>query len=79
MTHLEIVKKLIGPISPVGKSEVDSERLENLKAFCSLVNEMVTEIDSVSYNYGHSHEHSVKVMANYAETFLSKTLGISDK
>ncbi len=37
MTNHEIVKKIIGQIKPVGSTEIDNERFENLKATIELV------------------------------------------
>ena len=34
MTNFNVVEKLIGNIRPIGKTEVDEKRLENLKAMC---------------------------------------------
>jgi hypothetical protein len=76
MTHTEIVQKLIGNIQPLGDSSRDPERFENLKAMCELVNNLVTAIDDVAYQYSESHEYSVKEMGQYADNFLTKTLGI---
>lgn len=78
MTNTEIIKKLIGNINPCGKSEVDAERLENLKAMCELVNDLVGEIDNVAYRNKDSYEASVKAMADYSKKFLTDTLGISE-
>ena len=69
MTHLEIVKKLIGEIKPVGESHTDEKRLENLKQTCDLVNDLVAEIELVSKNKDR-HEHSMRVMGEYAYNFL---------
>jgi hypothetical protein len=76
LTHSEILLKLIGNISPCGRSEIDNERMENLKTLCELVDILVSAIDSVAYENKDSHEHSVKEMASYAKNFLTKTLGI---
>jgi hypothetical protein len=75
MTDTEIVKKIIGSIQPSGDSGIDSERFENLKAMCTLVNELVVEIDNVAWNKDRC-EHSMNEMGKYAANFLSKTLGI---
>jgi hypothetical protein len=76
MTNTDVVKKLIGNVQPYGATHIDNERFENLKAMCKLVNELVTEIDTVSYKNKDRHEHSMKQMADYASNFLSNTLGI---
>lgn len=76
MTHLEIVKKLIGPIRPVGETNTDNERFENLKNLCQLVDDLVTEIDSVGCDFKDSHEFSVKRASEYASKFLTDTIRI---
>lgn len=76
MTHLDIVNKLIGPIRPVGETNTDNERFENLKVLCQLVDELVREIDAVGYNFQNSHEFSVKRASDYASKFLTQTIGI---
>ena len=77
-TYCQIVKKMIGNIYPSGRSEIDKERMKNLKEMCALIDELVSEIDSVAYENEDSHKHSVKEMASYAKIFLTKTLGIAE-
>lgn len=76
MDHLEIVKKLVGPIRPVGETNTDSERLENLKVLCDLVDDLTTDIIDVAHDFNHSYEASVKAASNYAGDFLRNRLGI---
>jgi hypothetical protein len=78
MTYTEIVKKLVGPVYPVGDASRDPERFENLKEMCELVNQLVTIIDKVGYDNRNSYEHSVKEMSDYANDFLKNTLGITE-
>ena len=78
MDYTEIVKKLIGNIRPVGESTEDRRRLENLKSMCKLVQDLVTEIDSVGYDFKDTAEHSLKQASNHASNFLTKTLGIEE-
>lgn len=70
MTHEEIIKKLIGPISPIGKTEVDDERFENLKQMCELVDGLLNLIESVNYHNSDAREFSVKRAADYAKNFI---------
>lgn len=70
MTHHDIVKKLIGPINPVGDSAIDKERLENLKDFCTLVESLVYDLDDLKSNFINSKEHSVHEIARQAERTL---------
>ncbi len=70
INHTDIVKKLIGGIDPIGKSEIDSERFENLKDMCNLVSNLVSEIYKVYYENKDRHEASIKKAAQYADNFL---------
>lgn len=78
MTYTEIVKKLVGNIRPIGESNTDNERFGNLKDMCELVDDLIVEIDSVHYYNRNSHEASVKRAADYANDFLTNTIGIKD-
>lgn len=78
MTNTDIVKRLVGNINPIGETTTDNERYENLKAMCLLVNELVSEIDSVHYVNRDSKQYSVKRASDYAGEFIKKTLGIND-
>jgi len=78
MTNLEIVKKLIGNIQPTGDASRDPERLQNLKEMCTLVNNIVQDIDDVCYRNQHSQQHSIRESVEYAKHFLTHTLGICE-
>ena len=69
MNHKEIVNKLIGPIQPVGDSNVDRKRLENLKAQIDLVHDLLEEIIEVRKNKSR-HESSMKHMGKTADEFI---------
>jgi len=70
MTNYDIVKKIIGEIRPVGKSEVDSERLENLKAMCELSAEILEAIKDVACDFESDKQGSVKSCCDYAKKYL---------
>jgi uncharacterized protein YaaR (DUF327 family) len=78
MTNTDVIKKLIGNINPVGETNTDNERFENLKEMCDLVNNLITDIDDMAYRNRDSHEFSVKRASEYASNFLTKTVGISE-
>lgn len=78
MTNEEIVMKIIGRIRPVGETNTDDERFENLKQMCELVNNLVARIDAIGYEFRDSQEFSVKRASDYAKNFLTKTLGITE-
>lgn len=71
MTHEEIVKKLVGSITPYGASDIDERRMENLKVMCELVSGLVEDIRFTA-QYKDRHEHSIKIMGEYADNFLKE-------
>jgi hypothetical protein len=77
MTNKDVVKKLVGEIMPVGSSEIDALRFENLKEMCTLVNALVTEIDKVACEQNSSFG-SVAYAGRYAADFLTNTIGIKE-
>lgn len=79
MTHLEIVNKLIGPIEPVGQTETDQKRYENLKAQCELVESLIMNIQYVANSNKNRSEHSMKLAGQYADRFLTNTIGITNE
>ncbi len=72
MDIYEVVKKLVGEISPIGETQTDSNRFENLKIMTELTDKLLTDIDKVAYVYKDSHEYSVKRAGEFAEKFLDK-------
>lgn len=68
MELYDVVTKLVGPIRPVGKTETDEIRFENLKTMCDLVNALLTDIDSVAM-CAHRSEFSVSRAGKYAADF----------
>lgn len=77
MDYTQIVTKLIGPIDPVGETNTDNERFESLKAQCQLVEELITRIQYIANTNKNRHESSMQRAGNYADLFLTKTLGIT--
>ena len=76
MELIDVVRKLVGPINPVGESNTDDKRFENLKAMTMLADYLIGDIDKVSVCKG-AHEYSIKRAGNFADKFLSD-LGIQD-
>lgn len=74
MTHKEIVMKLIGPIRPLAESNEDERRFENLKVMCELVDDLLSEISSVGYDFKDRYESSVKKASDYAREFINQIL-----
>ena len=65
----EVVKKLVGPITPIGCHATDKDRLENLKVFINVVEEMLVDLERVA-SYQNRQEISMKVMGIDAHHFL---------
>lgn len=79
MNELEILKAiriLVGNIKPIGETNRDNESFENIKKLCYIVNELVTDIDDVSYNNSDRQEFSMKRSGDFAGKFLTETLGV---
>lgn len=72
----DIVLKLVGDVNPIGETNTDNKRFENLKVLCELVNELVGIIDNVHYSNKDFQEFSIKRASDYARDFLTDTLGI---
>jgi len=66
---LRITNKLIGAIDPVGETNCDNKRFENLKEYTELVGAMVDELQFVTRSTI-SCEFSVKRAGTYAKKFL---------
>ena len=65
----DVVDKLVGPINPVGDSNIDAKRLENLKELTQLVDKLLYDIDNVSSN-AKRQEASMRQAGEYAKNFL---------
>jgi hypothetical protein len=70
MDIVEIVMKLVGPIDPVGETNADNKRLENLRALCDTVAELADKIDDVRFLNAVAFEYSRKEAAKLAEKSL---------
>lgn len=69
-TNYDIVKKLIGTITPVGETNTDNERFENLKEMCELLGEIREAVHDVAYKYKDYQEFSIKRACEYAKQQL---------
>jgi len=68
----EIVKKLVGPIDPVGETNEDNRRFENLKTMTELVDLLLTDIDYVTLENAHRVEYSMKRAGEFASKFFDQ-------
>ena len=67
--NLYVTKKLLGDIYPIGESNVDEKRLENLEETIQLVDRLIYDIFQVSLNRN-SQYHSVKISGERAHEYL---------
>ena len=65
----EIVTKLVGEINPVGETNIDNKRFENLKVMTDLVDDLLSDIDHVAW-CNNSPEYSVNRAGQFALSFL---------
>ena len=71
----KVVKKLIGEIDPIGETQTDDKRFENLKAMTKLVDRLIFDIDAIAYRYKNNHQFSMKRASEFASKFITD-LGI---
>ena len=67
----EIVKKLVGETDPVGETNADNDRFENLKAMTELVDELLSDIYRVARG-NNRHEYSINRAGQFASSFLDE-------
>jgi len=72
-----VVKKLIGPIDPVGETQADEQRYENLLATNNLVESLLGDIYGTS-TYRNRHEYSMKKSGELAHEFLVDIGNVQD-
>ena len=65
-----VIQKLVGEIVPIGESNVDRERLANLKTLIEVMTMFLREINFVKTHNADRMEHSMKIIAERAALFL---------
>ena len=71
MRLIEIVEKLVGPTAPVGESNEDARRYENLLELIGLTNDLIVMIDNVADSKGRP-EHSIRKAGLLADQFMQE-------
>ena len=69
MSIEQIIEKLVGNINPVGETNTDEVRFENLITMCGVVQELIGKIEDVAKEKDR-YEYSIKKAGNYAHDFL---------
>lgn len=70
-TLCQVVDRLVGPIQPAGCTNLDEQRMENLKAMIVLGNHIFQELRGVAECKG-SQAHSIAAAGSVASTFLNE-------
>ena len=74
MTNHELVKKVVGKIRPVGESNTDAERFENLKEMCHLVEMLLMDIVDMVHDNKDDKQGSVRKCGDYAAKFIKESI-----
>lgn len=75
MDVAEVVRKLVGPIEPVGETHTDDKRYENLKAMTQLLDTLIFEVSEVARNNRGGQEYSRNRAGMLAQEFLNELKG----
>lgn len=75
MELYDVVRKLIGPIAPVGEEHTDAGRLENLKAQIELMERLHMEVDRIAEQNKDRQEFSLARAGKLCNEYLDM-LGI---
>lgn len=73
MTNYDVVKKLIGKVEPIGESNQDSQRYENLLELIILTSQLVRDIRSAA-DFSDRQESSMKKIGDRANRGLQELL-----
>jgi len=69
MEIVDVARKLVGEINPIGETHEDNRRYENLKVLCEVADTILSSISEVA-SYEHRIEYSIKRSGKYAGEFL---------
>jgi len=72
MDYHEIVKKLVGGITPIGVSEHDDLSNDNLKKMIHLTEMLMMDIQDVMFKTKDRHEGSIKRAYDHAAKFCDQ-------
>jgi len=68
---VDIVRKVIGPISPLGESHADEIRLRNVEELLDLMDELMSDIHNIAESDSR-HEASMKKLGVLARSWLNE-------
>lgn len=70
MEIVDIVRKLVGPVEPVGETYSDAKRLENIEAMTALLDELMDDIFHIAA-FRQAPESSKKAIGKHAAGFIA--------
>ena len=73
----EVVNKLVGPIEPVGETNTDNERFENLENMTALLDCLMADVADIARFNKDREEYSMNKAGKHAHSFFAKN-GIED-
>ena len=65
----ELVKQMVGPITPYGSTSIDDDRLDNLQEFIQLVDKLLADLEEVA-EFKDNKQISMSVIGRTADNFL---------
>lgn len=77
MEMYDVVKKLLGPIEPVGETNTDDKRYKNLEDTITLIDKLLFDINQITPNATRD-EASMKKAGKKAIQFLSEIKNTED-
>ncbi len=74
MNYIEVIDKLVGSIRPVGETNKDNDRFENLEDMCEVLEYFIKEVCYIARDNKDAYENSRSRAGKYAEKFLNETI-----
>ena len=71
-TVYEVIKRLTGSIYPIGETNADNKRYENLKVLLDVIDTLLKDIDNVVYNNCNAHQYSIKRSVDEVEKWQDR-------
>ena len=72
MDVYDIVLRLVGPVNPVGETNTDNDRFENLKELVVTTSLLLTKIEEVALQNSDRGEFSMKRAGLHCSEFLNR-------
>lgn len=70
MKYADLIDKFVGPVNPIGETNEDDRRFENLKLLCDLTHLTIDKLVDVRENSKNREEYSIKRAFHLADEAL---------